>query len=256
MESASFLKDISFIIAILIEIFLPIALAIIIAKKYKTSWAVFFLGVLLFFASLIRLPLNNYISVLLQQYVPSQYIIISSLAFLSITSGIFEEGMRVLAFGVIIKKKDYYNGLMYGIGHGGGGESLGFVGLATLANFIIYRFFPGILPETALMQFINTQWYTPLVGALERIFAIIIQLALSVIVMNAFIKKRYYFIAIAVSGHAAVNFAATYINYKVGVLYSEISVFLFALAGIAVIILLRPKEKDSGSAAADTGVNK
>jgi len=85
------------------------------------------------------------------------------------------------------------------------------------------------------------QWYIPLVGALERIFAIIIQLALSVLVMNAFIKKRYYFITIAVIGHIVVDFTATYINYRVGTLYSEISVLVFALAGIAAIIMLRPK---------------
>jgi uncharacterized membrane protein YhfC len=240
-KDLNMVRDIAFIIAVLIEIIVPLIIAVIIARKYKTSWAIFFLGMLLFFVSMIRVPLNSYVSGIIQSKIPALYVVPGILLFASITAGIFEEGVRVLAFGAIIKKKDYYNGLMYGIGHGGGGESMMFVGLSTLANFIIYRFFPGILPEAAIMQLNNTQWYMPLVGALERIFAIIIQLALSVLVMNAFIKKRYYFITIAVIIHIVVDFTATYINYRVGTLYSEISVMVFALAGVATIIMLRPK---------------
>jgi uncharacterized membrane protein YhfC len=240
-KDLNMISDIAFIIAVLIEIIVPLIIAVIIARKYKTSWAIFFLGMLLFFVSMIRVPLNSYVSGIIQSKIPAIYVVPGILLLASITAGIFEEGVRVLAFGAIIKKKDYYNGLMYGIGHGGGGESMMFVGLSTLANFIIYRFFPGILPEASIMQLNNTQWYMPIVGALERIFAIIIQLALSVLVMNAFIKKRYYFITIAVIIHIVVDFTATYINYRVGTLYSEISVLVFALAGVATIIMLRPK---------------
>jgi len=55
------LKDVAYIAATAIEILLPIILAIIIWKKFKVSWAIFFLGIVLFLASLIRTPLNSYL---------------------------------------------------------------------------------------------------------------------------------------------------------------------------------------------------
>ena len=134
------LKDIVYIIAIAIEILLPIILAIIIWKKFKVSWAIFFLGMVLFLASLIRSPLNNYLGGLLQASFRGEifYILLGVMS--GLTAGIFEEGVRVLAIGAIIKPRDYYKGIMYGIGHGGGGEAMIFVGFSTLANFIIYKF--------------------------------------------------------------------------------------------------------------------
>jgi uncharacterized membrane protein YhfC len=60
------LNDMAYIIAIAIEILLPIILAIIIWKKFKVSWAIFFLGMVLFLVSLARSPLNNYLGSLFQ----------------------------------------------------------------------------------------------------------------------------------------------------------------------------------------------
>ena len=46
------LNDMAYIIAIAIEILLPIILAIILWKKFKVSWAIFFLGMVLFLAKI------------------------------------------------------------------------------------------------------------------------------------------------------------------------------------------------------------
>ena len=56
-KDLNLVKDIAFIAAVLIEIIIPVIIAVIIARKYKTSWAIFFLGMLLFFVSMIRVPL-------------------------------------------------------------------------------------------------------------------------------------------------------------------------------------------------------
>ena len=60
-------------------------------------------------------------------------------------------------------------------------------------------------------------WFMPLVGALERIFAITIQIALSVLVMHAFLNKKYYFITIAIFYHFLVDFVVVYLNYYYGI---------------------------------------
>ena len=238
------LKDFAYILTAIIEIGLPLALAILVWKKFKVSWAIFGLGALLFLASLIRIPLNNYLGSLLQSGFRGEifYILYGIMA--GLMAGIFEEGVRCIALGAVIKPRSYYKGIMYGIGHGGGGESMIFIGFTTLANFIVFRFFPNALPTNVLTQIAQMAWYLPLVGALERIMAITIQIAFSVLIMYAFMSRKYYIIAITVIMHAIVDFAAFYINYKFGFWYAEIGVAVFAVIGIIIILKLRPSNGD------------
>lgn len=237
------LKDVSYIIAILVEIGLPIILAIYVRKRFKVSWAIFFLGAGLFLASLIRIPLNDYLTGLLKyDFFGGSYVLITT-SIVSFTASIFEEGVRVLAFGVFIKNRDYFKGLMYGIGHGGGGEALVLVGLSTLANYLVFRFFPGVLSGIAMNQLEAIQWYMPLIGMGERVMAIAIQIALSILVMHAFLKRKYYFILIAIIFHFAVDFAVTNLNQRFGILWAELSVLVFAAISIVIIFLLKPRNQ-------------
>ncbi|MDD5659559.1 MAG: YhfC family glutamic-type intramembrane protease [Actinomycetota bacterium] len=237
------LRDISFIIAIIIEIGLPLAIAIVFRKKFKISWAIFFVAMALFLVSLVRIPLNAYVSNMLKYYFMGNNLLIMAILFPSFTAGLFEEGFRTLGIGLIVRGKTYEKGLMYGIGHGGGGESMIFVGFSLLANFIAYKFF-SMLPGMSILktQFESVSWFMPLVGAGERVLAMTIQIAFSVIVMHAFLNKKYYFIIFAFLGHVIVDFVASYLNIKFGILWSEISVIIFAVIGLAVTLLLRPKK--------------
>ena len=237
------LRDIAYIITVIIEIALPIILATIIWKKFKVSWAIFLLGIVLFLTSLIRVPLNNYAAIIIDKSFHKEISIILIFLFSALTAGIFEEGARVLAIGVIIKPMNYYKGIMYGIGHGGGGEAMVFVGLQTLTNYIILKFFPNTLSANVISQLKMMTWYLPMMGAVERIFGITIQIALSVLVAYAFISKKYSFIFIAIIYHAIVDFVAVYLNYKFGMYISEASVLLFAIIGIVIIFLLKTKKQ-------------
>jgi len=236
----NYLLDISFAIAVLIEIGLPIALGIFVWKKFKISWAIFFLGAGLFVASLIRIPLNSLVAGIIGNNFSGKMLVVLSGLFASFTAGLFEEGVRAIGIGAVIKNRSYCKGIMYGIGHGGGGESAIFVGLSVLANYIIFRFFSHIIPGAGLSIFENMAWYMPMVGAMERIFAITIQISLSVLVMYAFLSKRYYFIVIAFFYHMLIDFVAVYFAYSFGTLITEVMVFVFALVSAGIIFLLRP----------------
>ena len=238
------LINISYIISILIEIAVPVILAFYMWKKYKVSWALFFLGILLFLVSLCRIPLNNIFSSFITRNFTGVMALILAGLFVSFTAGVFEEGVRALAFGLIIKSKSYEKAVMYGIGHGGGGESMIFVGISVLVSFIVYRVFPGSLPAGLLQEVAGIAWYMPLVGALERILVIAVQISLSVLVMYAFLKRKYYFILISILYHMTIDFAAIYINYKFGILWSEIVLFIFAGISIAIIFILKPRKKE------------
>jgi uncharacterized membrane protein YhfC len=238
------LKDFAYILTAIFEIGIPIVLAILVWKKFKVSWAIFFLGMVLFLASLIRIPLNNYLGALLQKSFQGEIFYIFYGVMAGLMAGIFEEGVRCIAFGAAIKPRNYYKGVMYGIGHGGGGESMIFVGFMALANYIIFKFFPNMLPVNIVSQIAQLAWYMPLVGALERVLSIAIQIAFSVLIMYAFMSKKYYIIAITIIFHAIVDFAAFYINYKFGFWFAEVAVAVFAVIGIITIIKLKPRNSD------------
>lgn len=237
------LLDISYVISIVLDIIIPVILAIFIWKKYKVSWAIFFLGIIFFLASLIRIPLNSFVNlIILDNFIGDSAFLLAGL-FASVTAGLFEEGVRIIALGAIIKQKSFEKGVMYGIGHGGGGESMIFVGISVLVSFLSYKFFPDILPPSILTQLTSIDWYLPLLGAMERIFAIAIQISLSVLIVSAFIKRKYYLISIAIFYHISVDFVSVYVNYKYGVFPAEVVVFIFAAISILIIYLLRPKRE-------------
>jgi len=234
------LLDLSYIITVAIEIGLPLVLAIYVHKKYGVSYAIFFLGMAFFIISLIRIPLNSLFSSLIFRYFIGDTAYMLSVLFSSFTAGIFEEGVRVLALGVIIKKRSFEKGIMYGVGHGGGGESMIFVGFSVLINFLAYKFFPEVIPPGMLGQISDIGWYVPLIGAVERIFAMVIQISLSIIIISAFIRKRYYYILIAVAYHIIIDFVSTYVYYISNILITEIIVFIFAAISAVIIYIMQP----------------
>jgi len=235
------LFDFASISAILIEIGLPVALAVFVWKRYKVSWALFFLGMALFLVSLVRIPLNEWVSMVLRPNLSMGNYVIFTALFASFTAALFEEGVRVMGLGYIIKGKTYYKGLMYGIGHGGGGEAMVLIGFTGLANYIVFRFMPHLAPQAEEI-FSDMAWYLPLVGAMERIFAIAVQIFLSVLVIQAFIQKRYYYIVIAFLFHMLLDFVAVYLNYRFSILAAEVAVFVFAAVSMLFVILMRPKK--------------
>ena len=137
-------------------------------------------------------------------------------------AGLFEETGRFLAFKTVLKKyqdRDV-NALMYGAGHGGF-ESLVLLGL-TMINNLIYSVMINTggtaallapLPEELKVQvqdafqtLISTPSHHFLLGGVERISAVALQIALSVLVWFAVKRpgKRWLF-PLAIGLHAAVD---------------------------------------------------
>ncbi|MDZ7838591.1 MAG: YhfC family glutamic-type intramembrane protease [Actinomycetota bacterium] len=84
---------------------------------------------------------------------------------------------------------------------------------------------------------------------MERVFAIAVQIFFSILIVQAFINKKYYYIAIAFALHLMLDFLAVYVNYKFSIFMAEVVVFVFALAGIIFIIMMRPRENKHGDTA-------
>src|SRR4030042_6903619 len=97
------LINISYIVSIIIEIGIPVVLAFYLWKKYKISWAIFFLGMLLFLVSLSRIPLNNAFSSYITLKFSGDMALILAGLFVALTAGLFEKGGRVLVFWFLFK---------------------------------------------------------------------------------------------------------------------------------------------------------
>ena len=218
---------VSYLIAGTIEIALPLALGYLLIKRLNTSWKLWLIGAMMFLVSLIRFPLNNYLT---QLVVSGDISNISYwLVYLipSITSGLFEETARYLGIRYLIRDDSYRTGLTYGAGHGGI-ESIFIVGLNVFTIGVILITNPNSLGEMQLLAINSSPWYLPLIGAYERIMAMIIQFSLSIMVLETIRQKKINYLLLAITIHMAINYLSiTAVSYSV--LYAEMVVTGFAI---------------------------
>lgn len=240
-------------VSLIIAIGLPVALTIWVMKKYKPGFWAVASGMIVFFVLqiLIRINLVSWfqISDFGKAFIENNMILYIIL--LSLSAGIFEEFGRYFAFKVMLKRKrEFRHGLAYGIGHGGI-EAVILVGIAYVTNIIFSLVInSGALSSleglvgTALQPTINTLANTPSImfmyGGIERIFAICLHIALSIMVLYGVRKRNIGYTFLAILIHGAANFGAVMIAQNAGALASE--AFLFAVAALSIVFVVLMKK--------------
>ncbi len=251
---------VSFVISILIQVGLPIALGFIIIRRYNVEWKVLGIGVLAFMlAQVIQSPIyqaitdtEQYRSILTAW--PSTLVIIL-FAFLA---ALIENVIRFGSFWFLKQRvKAWGAGLALGAGHGG--IEMLLVGFQFLLNFIfaISVSTQGtgsleITPEeaAALNNQINAfwalPWYLPLSSALQRLSAFSLQMALSVMMWVAFSRRKWIFLAAALLWHTALNAVAGTISYAMPDAGNSLLLVGVMLVNLVIIYLLYLKAKETG----------
>jgi uncharacterized membrane protein YhfC len=215
----SFLSIIFMALSAIISIGLPIFLFTFFHKKYKAPVLPMIVGITAFIIFVLVLERSIHLIVLgkfaLKQK-PFIYMLYGTLM-----AGLFEETARFLSFNILKRKYNGINtGLSYGIGHGGI-EAIILSGIAMI-NAIVFsiiintgslEIITGKLQGEALDQ-INTQITTLIstapylffIGGIERIFAIGIQMSLSIIIFySVFCKGKWWLYPIAIIIHAIID---------------------------------------------------
>ncbi len=257
------------IISCLIGFALPLAAFLYLRLKKKADILPFFIGcaVMVLFALILealvhQLILGSETGARIQRNVWLYA------AYGGLMAGLFEETGRFLALKTVLRKyqgRDI-NALMYGAGHGGI-ESALLLGV-TMINNVIYSFIINAggasallapLPDAgkaqvqdAVQKLISTPSHHFLLGGVERIFAVVLQISLSVLVWFAAKRpgKRWLFPA-AIGLHAIVD-AATVILAGNGVNLILVEVVIGAIAALyALIAKLVWKANAAGEAPAD-----
>lgn len=244
-------------------ILLPVLLASWIQRRWRPGLALFGIGAATFVLSQVgHIPFNLIVqqSPFYPQDVDSWRNLLLVAAFLGLSSGIFEEVARYLTYRFWAKKaRSWPQGMMVGAGHGGI-EAIIF-GLLGLINFtVLLLISQGTLQDvipTDQMPLVQQQidatfgvpWYMALLGAVERVWALALHLAASLLVMQSVTRRQWRWLLAAIGLHALFNGAALVIVNRVGPLATEVALGVFAV--FCVLIILKLRDGDGGESGKD-----
>ncbi len=249
----------AFIAEILIMLGAPVALWLFLRQKYRVAWGLIGVGVLTFIISqVVHIPLNLGLGLIGEGRGGALWPLPAMAAVAGMSAGVCEEGARYLVLRFWRKEaRSWAQGLAFGAGHGGIESIL--LGLSVLSGFVGMLVLSRLGPENLglsgeLLEQTRQQmeaywaipWYLPLLGGLERVFAITMHLAWTLLVLRAVVRRNLFWLALAVLAHALVD------GLAVGLMRSGVSlpviegvVFLLGLGALALILFLRPREAEA-----------
>ena len=245
----------------LLMIAMPVGLAIYLTRRWKLGWGLWFIGAGTFiFSQVGHIPFNSAAGALLNRTAmvdwskPNQ--LIFNAIFLGLSAGLFEELFRYGMFRWWAKDaRSWRKGVLAGAGHGGGEAIIlgilvlySFMQLAAYRNVDLATIVPAAQLEVAQGQittYWSATWYASLLGALERFFTIPVQIAFSVIVMQTFTRKQWFWVWLAVLYHALIDASVVYLLQPLGMYGVEALAGGFAVLSVIIIFSLRQPEPDN-----------
>ncbi len=234
---------------------LPILLGRWVSARRQVGWGLFGIGAATFILSQMgHLPFNWLILQQLQ-WIDTENLIVLAL-FLGLSAGVFEEGARYLMYRFWAKEaRSWGKGLMLGMGHGGVEAIL--LGIIGLINFIILLglkngYFLSLLasvPDDQLVlveEQISGLFGIPtsmaLLGVTERIFALMLHLSASLVVMQMFVRGQIRWLAVAILWHALIDAFAVYAISVWGAIPTEMGLALLSFVSLGLIFWLHEPE--------------
>lgn len=225
---------IAYFISITLMLLIPLALAILLRRRLATPWWLFCVGMGTFVASqLVHFPLNDWLADLglLQLGVNLQgRTLLQTALVLGLTAGASETAARAVGYWLLFrydKAPRREDGIMVGLGHGGIEAMLfgAVLTAATLSSLWALRDTDltslGLSSEqlaalTQQMSLLTASPWQALAGPLERLIAIVVHVALSLLVWRAFRRRNPLYVVVAFLYHALVDFTAAYMAYRFG----------------------------------------
>ncbi|MDY7078675.1 MAG: YhfC family glutamic-type intramembrane protease [Chloroflexota bacterium] len=259
VEQGVYVLYLTFTLEILVMLGFPVGLGLLLKRRTGVTWGLIMAGAFAFVASqVVHLPLNWALGLVSLPSGGGRGVALWPLPLMALvaglSAGVCEEVARYLVLRFWQRdSRSWTQGVAFGVGHGGV-EAIftGVLVLITFSNMLILR---GMGPEALglsgeVLEQVQTQsdaywsipWYLPLLGGLERISAITIQIALSLLVVRALTHHHVGWLLAAIGAHALVDGVVVFL---VGVGWAPVAlegvVLLFALGGLALILASRPR---------------
>ncbi|KJE27998.1 hypothetical protein LG52_878 [Geobacillus kaustophilus] len=179
----------------------------------------------------------------------------------ALAAGLFEEIGRYVGFRWLLKQhRGYGDGLSFGLGHGGTEAVLlgvvGAVNVIVLASLIQSGSFdktiaPSLPPrqvELIKEQVLHTPFAMYVLGGLERLFALAVHVALSLLVLLGVRKRQFRYVLYAILLHAAMDVMPALYQVKVvtNVWVVEAVLLIWAVAAVLFIGRMKPAFERGG----------
>lgn len=244
----------------LLMITLPIVLGVVLWRRLGQPWRLFFIGAATFILSqVVHIPLNLGIDQLVKSGLvpqpPEAYQLLFTAVVLGLSAGLCEEIARYLVYRLWIKDARHWRqALMFGAGHGGveaiivgAITALGVVNIVALSQMDLNTL--GLTAEqlvevqTEMAVALSYPWWYPLLGAIERVFALTAHVAMAVLVLQAVKRRNLLWLVAAILWHTLLNAVAVYVvgalGPETGPIWAEVALGGFALASLGIIWALR-----------------
>lgn len=237
------------VFSLCVSIGLPLLLIVLVHKKTHASASMFFIGAAAFFIFAMTLEqiLHSIVFNLFGEALSGNIWLYGLYG--GFAAGLFEEAGRYIAMQRFMKRRlNLPNALMYGVGHGGI-EAMLILGLTSVNNLVnIFMINSGgiestlnLMDETTramAVEQLSALWTLPsyqfFLGGVERIFAIAIQIALSVIVYIAVKQGKKSYLLLAFALHMFVDFISVVLANYTNIVLVEVVVGVLA-AGMAIL---------------------
>jgi uncharacterized membrane protein YhfC len=238
---------------------MPIGLTIYLTRKFKQGWRFFWIGAATFiFSQALHIPFNALVTPVFTKSgfnslpAATQNLLLS--AFLGFSAGVFEECSRYIMYRWWAKDaRSWGKGLLAGAGHGGIEAII--LGILVLYGYVQMLVVRGVdistlvspdkveLAKAQIQAYWSVPWYMTLLGALERLFTIPLHLACSLLVLQAFIRNKSWWVALAILFHALADGVAVFSSQH-GIPTMEIEgiIGIFAIVSVFVIFALYTPE--------------
>ncbi len=239
-----------------LAILIPSVLFIFLKKKYRISFKPVLFGILTFivFAQIIEAAVHGILftnettaAMLDKAYVFVPYAVLMA--------GIFEETGRYVVMALFMKKyREWKDGLAFGTGHGGI-EAVLILGLSNIM-MLIYALqinngtFDQMLANDAISeallpvkeQLLTASPLLSILGPVERIAAITLHIAMSVIVLYALKSKQIRYLFYAIFLHALFDLPAALFQAGIFTNIYIIEAIMVLFAVCAVIFITRSRK--------------
>ncbi len=246
---------------ILLVLFAVFGLGFFLRRKFNLGWRLFWIGGALFIISqILHIPFNIFLQGLFDRgflpMPPDEYQLIFSAILVGLSAGFFEEITRYVGLRWWAKDaRSWSKGLLFGTGWGGIEAIIFFVVIMLLNYIVLLALRPvdlsTILPPEQILPlqqgldlFWGVSWYDSLLGALERLLVLPIQIALTIMVLQVFLRGQSRWLWLAIAWHALLDAVCVMSVRQWGAYATEGILAIFTLLSIGIIFLLRNEDLD------------
>jgi uncharacterized membrane protein YhfC len=236
-------------ISAIISLGVPVALILIMRRKYAVSWRTFVFGALtwIIFSQILEKILHvivfSYTDIITQ---PFLFVVYGALA-----AGVFEETGRWIIFSRFLKhERRWKDGVGFGLGHGGieaifigGTAAVSLIVFSVMYNNGTFGQVTGQMPTEVAASIINTMKSFPpffLLIGLERVLTLAVHVALSLVILDGVRKQDKRYLLIAILLHSLIDVPAAMYQIKLLPLWI-VEIVVCIVAAVCFLFIIRSK---------------